>query len=556
MAKYENYSLHRAHDVELRELVFQSHALSVEHSDFNSGASVDDPQHLSLDPYAGGTFRDLPILDLEGVIGQIDSGREIQAANGVITYTFLDNRLIGLYNNPNYGFGAGDGLAPFTQEQREEARDSIQLWDDLVPQSFRETNGLGADIQFSNSQDPAQAYAYYPTTRGWRYESDVFIADPRVNWSNAWLGFGGYGATTLVHELGHALGLSHPGAYNYDPDLDLTYANYAEYAQDSEQYTIMSYWGMEQTSRQVFAGGIVDFGTLFYNNPQTPLVHDILTIQAKYGADPTTRSGDTVYGWNSTAGNEVYDFEQNPFPYLSIYDAGGVDTIDMSGAGAGVFINLNDGSFSSGAAAIPDAVTVNANRAELDEIVPGTLGQVSQATMDYYASVVPTAYANIIAGETGVAGVRTTSHDNLSIAYGTIIENAIGSEFRDYLLGNDVDNVLTGLGGDDELRGGEGNDTLVGGLGADRLTGGNGADLFVIDDAGSTDTIVDFESGSDQIDLSAFDFTFVGDAAFSNSAGELRFENGQLQGDLDGDGIADLFVNVGGDPIVTTDLVL
>ncbi len=67
-------------------------------------------------------------------------------------------------------------------------------------------------------------------------------------------------------------------------------------------------------------------------NPQTPLLHDILTIQAKYGADPTTRTGDTIYFSNSNAGNAVYDLAQNPFPYLSVYDAGGEDTFDFSTA--------------------------------------------------------------------------------------------------------------------------------------------------------------------------------------------------------------------------------
>ena len=154
------------------------------------------------------------------------------------------------------------------------------------------------------------------------------------------------------------------------------------------------------------------------------------------------RQPDTVYGYNSTAGNEVYDFTVNEYPYLAIYDAGGIDTIDMSGANASVYINLNEGAFSSGAEAIPTAAVVNANRAELAEIA-GPLGPVSQATMDYYASVVPNTYASIIAAETGVTGIRTTSHDNLAIAYGTVIENAIGSAMRDLLVGNEVDNVLT-----------------------------------------------------------------------------------------------------------------
>ena len=521
--------------------------------DLTTNITFEGPNDFSLDPYAGYSFRGLPIYDLDGVIDQIATGRSVTASNGVITYSFADTpTLTGLYNNPNYGFTAGNGFSPFTEEQRAEARDSVQLWDDLVAVEFRETNGRGADIQFANSLDPAQAYAYYPVNgRGWQFQSDVFVADPEVNWTNAWLGFGGYGATTLIHELGHSLGLSHPG--NYNGAGATTYANQAEYAQDSEQYTIMSYWNMAETSNQPFAGGIVDWGTLYYNNPQTPLVHDILAIQSVYGADPDTRTGDTVYGYNSTADNAVYDFSLNEYPYLSIYDAGGIDTIDMSGAGASVYINLNEGAFSSGAEALPDAAEVNANRAEISAISGNPLGLVSQATMDFYTDLVGDRYEAILEFETGVSGLRTTSHDNLSIAYGTVIENAIGSTERDYLLGNDVDNVLTGLGGDDVLVGGFGNDTLIGGEGADELSGGAGADLFVIE---GNDIITDFASGEDTIDLSGYDFSYVGENAFSGTAGELRYEDGMLMGDFDGDGVADLFVDVQGDPIVMNDLVL
>src|ERR687885_209682 len=94
-----------------------------------------NPQSFSLDPYAGGTFRSKPILDLNGVIDHIATGQTIHASNGVITYTFLDkDHLTGLYNNPNYGFEAGIGLSVYTEEQKEAARQAIALWDDLIPQ--------------------------------------------------------------------------------------------------------------------------------------------------------------------------------------------------------------------------------------------------------------------------------------------------------------------------------------------------------------------------------------------------------------------------------------
>jgi serralysin len=458
-----------------------------------------EPVQFNLDDYAGGSFRGKPILGLDGVREKIDAGVNDSVNGGVITYTFLDkDHLTGIYNNPKYGFTAGDGVGPFSDAQRAEARQSIQFWDDLIAPSFVEKNGMGADIMFANSADPAQAYAYYPGPGGQKYQSDVFVADPSINWTNAWLGFNGYGATTLIHELGHAIGLSHPGNYNYDPNLPLSYGNYAEYAQDSEQYTIMSYWDPRETNAL-----IIDWNTLLYGNAQTPMLHDIYVIQEKYGADLTTRAGDTVYGFNSTAGRDVFDFSANTAPNVAIYDAGGNDTIDLSGFTASTFLNLHAGTFSSAGQSAPSAAVVNANRADLTALSGQTFAPVSQATIDATAASFQNAAAARIAADTGVTGVTATEYDNLAIAYGTTIENGIGGSARDVLWGNQVANRLEGRGGNDVLNGFEGNDTLVGGAGNDRF------DFTTALGANNVDRIADFAAG-DKIGLGVATFAGVG----------------------------------------------
>jgi Ca2+-binding RTX toxin-like protein len=68
--------------------------------------------------------------------------------------------------------------------------------------------------------------------------------------------------------------------------------------------------------------------------------------------------------------------------------------------------------------------------------------------------------------------------NNISIAFGTIIENAIGGAGNDTITGNSAGNKLEGLNGNDTLNGADGNDTLFGGDGDDRLDGGNGDDLL------------------------------------------------------------------------------
>ena len=121
--------------------------------------------------------------------------------------------------------------------------------------------------------------------------------------------------------------------------------------------------------------------------------------------------------------------------------------------------------------------------------------------------------------------------------------------------GNGLANVMTGNAGANTLSGGGGNDRLSGGGGADLLVGGAGADIFVFASASGAhrDRIQDFTRGEDRIQLSTFDadatrgglqdFRYIGARDFA-AAGDLRFANGQLSGDLDGDGRADFAVAI------------
>ncbi len=140
-----------------------------------------------------------------------------------------------------------------------------------------------------------------------------------------------------------------------------------------------------------------------------------------------------------------------------------------------------------------------------------------------------------------------------------------GGDGDDTVVGDDGDDTVLGSGGNDVLVGGAGDDVLAGGAGSDSLTGNGGADRFVFGlgdlaaDPSKSDRILDFSRvEGDKIDLSAFDaddaagvldaFSFIGSAAFSNRAGELRIDtSGTYQvvsGDLNGDGVADFTINV------------
>ena len=137
----------------------------------------------------------------------------------------------------------------------------------------------------------------------------------------------------------------------------------------------------------------------------------------------------------------------------------------------------------------------------------------------------------------------------------------------DWIEGESGDDVLRGDEGNDILLGSAGKNVLIGGAGVDTLTGNAGADIFVlqrISDSGvgigNRDTITDFAKNADQISLVSIDanttsagdqaFTFIATAAFSGSAGQLRFTvaGGQtiVEGDINGDAVADFQVQLTG----------
>jgi Ca2+-binding RTX toxin-like protein len=147
--------------------------------------------------------------------------------------------------------------------------------------------------------------------------------------------------------------------------------------------------------------------------------------------------------------------------------------------------------------------------------------------------------------------------------------DARGNGLDNVLTGNAGVNLLAGGAGNDLLDGGAGNDVLVGGAGADMLTGGAGSDQFAVRSAAETpydgaswDRIKDFVEGVDKVDLSALDantgtpandpFRFIGEQAFSRTAGELRQITNSagtatvVAGDMNGDGVADFGVAMTG----------
>ena len=178
------------------------------------------------------------------------------------------------------------------------------------------------------------------------------------------------------------------------------------------------------------------------------------------------------------------------------------------------------------------------------------------------------------AGE-GIDDVRVTQS---SYTLAANVEQMVYTGTGDFNgVGNDEANTITGGTGNDTLSGGDGADNLFGKNGADVLIGGAGADRFIFTSpaefsTGSLDRIADFSvAEGDRIRLDTIDansalvgnqaFAFIGLGAFTGTAGQLRYEvDGTgcvVYGDINGDGVADLQLQIDGlTSLAGTDFIL
>ncbi|MBE9609984.1 M10 family metallopeptidase [Chitinilyticum piscinae] len=465
----------------------------------------------------------------------------------------------------------------FNSAQKTAATMALNAWSSVADIKFTQVadSKAGAgDIRWLNSNSADHnptAFAYFPYSGG-AEEGDIWIGPNPVYKSPA---AGNYAGQTYMHELGHALGLKHPhdGAY------------WGSKLHDQLKYSVMSY--------RDHAGDSAEDGVGSGFFPTTPMLDDIAAIQLMYGKNMSFNSGNTTYSW-----------AKDVSIYQTIWDGGGVDTIDAGNQSGSVSINLNAGQFSSigktfwnEKAYVNDCLAIaygcvieNARGSVFDDNLTGnsaanllsgnagndllvgnngndTLnGGVGSDSMNggagndsYYVD----SSSDMIIGETSVTGIDTvlsaisyTLGSSSNLENLTLLTGAISG------IGNGLSNIITGNAGNNTLNGGAGNDVLIGGAGKDVLTGSAGADRFDFNalseilSGSSRDVISDFKSvEGDKIDLSTLDantatvvneaFSFIGTNAFTH-AGQIRFANGILYGNTDADSSAEFEIQLTG----------
>jgi Ca2+-binding RTX toxin-like protein len=295
-------------------------------------------------------------------------------------------------------------------EYKAAAIGALQMWASVTPLQFT----IVDDAPF----DPATQWMQIVSPElgeeddGSAYSSNRYISigqrfhDTEPNKTD----IGGYVFDSFIHELGHEFGLNHPGLYNYSGPggVQINYLNNATWTYDRQQYSVMSY----------FDG--IDVGETTRWSAATPMMGDIEAVIRRFFStvdangqrtyqNISLNTGDNTYGFNSTLYGFLLTAEgmQHDIGFV-IHDTGGLDTIDFSGSTAGTILDLRAGQFSS----------VNGHNNNVSIFAGHNADQT-----EYY------------------------------------IENGIGSQYADILIGNDGNNVLDGRGGADRMAGNGGDDT-------------------------------------------------------------------------------------------------
>ncbi|WP_145561841.1 class I SAM-dependent methyltransferase, partial [Yersinia aldovae] len=318
------------------------------------------------------------------------------------------------------------GLVSIDEGKREYIRKALLLWAEVANIEFIEIpeNEINkGDITFSafklaatplelrdsENEEYGSADKEYVTDD---YEESVTVGFTFWGESEIWLNDAGNiladlspqsdAQVTVLHEIGHVLGLNHPfydnNVLKNNTKLPIThYDNTIQYSlmsYTSEYLSTASFLTDEENEENGKKIEEDDHHDLKVRCPSGPQLYDVATIQYLYGANHKTRTGDDIYGFNGNTGHSFLTLENEKQQIVHcIWDADGNDTLDFSGYSVDQIIDLRPGHFSC---------------------VGGL----------YY---------------------------NTSIAFNTFIENAIGGSGDDYLKGNKGNNTLKGESGNDEL---------------------------------------------------------------------------------------------------------
>ncbi len=357
------------------------------------------------------------------------------------------------------------GLTAVSATAQNMFRDILQGLENFSNLQFVEVDDSGdsaGTIRLANTgiqDENAVAWAYLPGA--YQAAGDIWILS--ANHSEADIDY----KHTLLHELGHALGLKHSfEAEGGFPAIDSSL--------EGVDYTVMSYTVSARFPNATWQD-------LW---PQTYMYADILALQYLYGVDTVT-----------TAGADSYAYSQDERHFLTIWDYSGTDTLSVSGS-RDVKLDLTPGSWSN---------------------VGTTIEYWDGTSFSYDSNTVFITPDTVIENATGAGGNDTLvgNEANNRLRGNDGSDSLMGGSGADVLVGGAGNDVGLGGTGDDTLWAGggdQGTDVMAGGAGNDVIAGGGGNDLLVgggLDDAANTNFAA--ATSTDSADDDGSDVLYGGD---------------------------------------------
>jgi serralysin len=394
----------------------------------------------------------------------------------VVTYTF--------------SIPASGGVR-FNSTQQTSALNAMAEFERVADVDFRSTTSTSPDVVFGEDElgSGTDGLASYQFTGTQLVNADVYVDEELSDFA-----VGGYGYTVILHEVGHALGLKHPG--NYGPDDEAPFLTGNEEDIDT---TVMSY------NDGTFANAS--------RWPQSLMIYDIAAAQFLYGANNS---------YNNTA--TEYDYSAGSNLAYTIWDGGGSDTLSGDASASTLTLDLREGA---------DFVSTLGNSriwiafgADIENAAGGLAGDLIYGN-DLANGLSGGGGNDVMSGNEGSDSVSgnlgndtlqgNAGSDSLrggqgndSIRGGQDADSVLGDRGFDTTLGDRGNDLIFGGQDDDALFGGQdqdflsgdlGGDTLSGDLGNDTLTGGAGNDFYRFNSSSGVDIITDFTIGQDKISL-------------------------------------------------------